>query len=464
MGTATDTIDEIPDLSDMPLERLEAELCQGAANLTAAEHTWLLQLAEFDRRLGWELWGCNSCVHWLVWQVGLDARTARDKVRVAQALTQFPLISSAMRLGHLSYSKVRAITRVVVAETEHSLVDMALAGTTNHVERIVAAYRRATPKSDGAHDHAAHDRAAWAGRGLTHRLNDNGTITITMTVPTEPGVAFLSAVETFAAPPTPDVDGHILSRQARLADAAVAMAEVAVAAEDGERLSSAPRFLVQLHVGEGMCEIDGIGDSVGTPLAVSPATAERLSCDAYAERVLHASNGEVSGISSRASVIRGRLRRLILARDRCCTVPGCGRRGRAEIHHFQHRGKGGTNSTVNLGLTCRYHHHLLHEGGWIAVGTDEGIEFHLPDGRIIRPTPTLTTGNDSDVAAHGRGVDDGRCQWIGDRLDLDMALTCLFSEQPWIDPWRFPRTAGPEHAGRGGPPGLVSVGAGELLT
>ncbi|MSX93182.1 MAG: DUF222 domain-containing protein, partial [Actinobacteria bacterium] len=205
MGTATDTIDEIPDLSDMPLERLEAELCQGAANLTAAEHTWLLQLAEFDRRLGWELWGCNSCVHWLVWQVGLDARTARDKVRVAQALTQFPLISSAMRLGHLSYSKVRAITRVVVAETEHSLVDMALAGTTNHVERIVAAYRRATPKSDGAHDHAAHDRAAWAGRGLTHRLNDNGTITITMTVPTEPGVAFLSAVETFAAPPTPDV-------------------------------------------------------------------------------------------------------------------------------------------------------------------------------------------------------------------------------------------------------------------
>jgi len=68
-------------LADMPLERLEAELCQGAANLTAGEHGWLLQLAEFERRRGWEVRGCHSCVHWLVWQEGLDGHTAREKVR-----------------------------------------------------------------------------------------------------------------------------------------------------------------------------------------------------------------------------------------------------------------------------------------------------------------------------------------------------------------------------------------------
>jgi len=95
MGTASAIIATIAsadmidsELSELPLERLEAELCQGAANLTAAEHTWLLHLAEFDRRVGWEQWGCNSCAHWLVWQVGLDARTAREKVRVAKALAQ----------------------------------------------------------------------------------------------------------------------------------------------------------------------------------------------------------------------------------------------------------------------------------------------------------------------------------------------------------------------------------------
>jgi len=446
MGTATDTcppaaVHPCADLRGVPLERLEAALCQGAANLTAAEHDWLLLVAEFDRRLGWEVWGCHSCAHWLAWQIGLDMRTARDKVRVAKALAEYPLISAAMRSGHMSYSKVRAITRIVVPETEQSLVDMALAGTTSHVERIVAAYRRAapTPADDEAGDEAdaAKDDAAWQQRSLTHRVNDNGTITITLTLLTEPGVAYLSAVETYAAPATPDIDGRIVPRQARLADAAVAMAEMAVAAADGGRTSSEPRFLVQLHVGEGVREIEGIGDSVGTPLGVSRATAERLCCDAYAERVLHADDGEVSGISSRSSVIRGRLRRLILARDRCCDVPGCGRRGRAEIHHIQHRGRGGNNATVNLGLACRYHHHLLHEGGWTAVATDEGIEYHLTDGRIIGPTPSLVSGDAGAVAAHASEAEDGRCQWIGDELDLDMALTCLFSHQPWIDPWRF---------------------------
>jgi hypothetical protein len=398
----------VTDYADVPLERLEAELCQGAANLTAAEHTWLLQLAEFDRRLGWEAWDCHSCAHWLTWQVGLDRRTARDKVRVAKALVEFPLISEAMRAGHLSYSKVRAITRVAVPETERPLLDMALAGTTNHVER-----------------------------GLTHRVNDDGTLTITLTLPTEGGVAYLSAVESYAAPAAPDIDGRIVSRASRLADAALAMAEVAVAVADEQRPSAPPRFLVQLHHGDGVREVEGVGDALDTPLAVSEATAERLMCDAYAEHVYHDDDGEVTAVSNRASVIRGRLRRLVQARDRTCRVPGCGRRGRDEIHHLHHRGKGGNNARHNLMLVCRYHHHLLHEGGWTAVHSPDGVEFHLPDGRVISPIPTLLTGHPDPVAAAGLSADDGRCQWTGDELDLDMALTCLFSHQPWVDPWRY---------------------------
>jgi hypothetical protein len=184
------------------------------------------------------------------------------------------------------------------------------------------------------------------------------------------------------------------------------------------------------------------------PLAVSASTAERLCCDAYGERVVHDADGEVVAISHRASVVRGKLRRLIQARDRICRVPGCGRRGRAEIHHMVHRGRGGTNAVDNLMLTCRYHHHLLHEGGWTAVHTDDGIEFHLPDARVIFPAVQSVEGSRDDVAVHGRSAADGRCRWIGDRLDLDMALTYLFAAQPWIDPWRstasghFQRTLG----------------------
>ena len=77
-----------------PLEWLEAEICQGAANLTAAEASWLALVAEFDRRRGWEVWECASCAAWLSWQVGLDMRAAREKVRVAHALGGVPVAGS----------------------------------------------------------------------------------------------------------------------------------------------------------------------------------------------------------------------------------------------------------------------------------------------------------------------------------------------------------------------------------
>ena len=51
----------------LPLERLEAEITRLAGNLAAAECRWLLLVAEFDRRRGWEQWGCRSLVHWLGW-------------------------------------------------------------------------------------------------------------------------------------------------------------------------------------------------------------------------------------------------------------------------------------------------------------------------------------------------------------------------------------------------------------
>ena len=47
-----------------------------------------------------------------------------------------------MQRGAVSYAKVRAITRVATPETEQRLLDVALAGTASHVERIVRAWRR----------------------------------------------------------------------------------------------------------------------------------------------------------------------------------------------------------------------------------------------------------------------------------------------------------------------------------
>jgi hypothetical protein len=62
---------------------------------------------------------------------------AREKVRVAHALRGLPQISAVFREGRISYSKVRAMTRVATVKNEEYLLMMATHGTAAHVERLV---------------------------------------------------------------------------------------------------------------------------------------------------------------------------------------------------------------------------------------------------------------------------------------------------------------------------------------
>ena len=92
------------------LDRLGDRIAELSARIDAATYELLCHLHEFDRRHGWE--GFRSCAHWLNWRTGLDLGAAREKLRVAAALAELPHISAAMACGRLSYSKVRALSRV----------------------------------------------------------------------------------------------------------------------------------------------------------------------------------------------------------------------------------------------------------------------------------------------------------------------------------------------------------------
>lgn len=95
-------------------DRLAAEITTLAGHIAAAMCRWLLLVAEFDRREAWGAWDCRSCVHWLSWRCGVSSRTAQEQLRVAHALGRLPLVRAHFASGELSYSKVRAITRVAV--------------------------------------------------------------------------------------------------------------------------------------------------------------------------------------------------------------------------------------------------------------------------------------------------------------------------------------------------------------
>src|SRR6188472_992062 len=103
---------------------LATEITTLAGHLNAANHRWLMLIAEFDRREGWSDWATQSCAHWLNWKCGIDMGAAREKVRVAHALVDLPKISAAMEQGRISYSKVRALTRVACANTEEYLLNI----------------------------------------------------------------------------------------------------------------------------------------------------------------------------------------------------------------------------------------------------------------------------------------------------------------------------------------------------
>jgi hypothetical protein len=104
-------------LQALTTDDLETELLGLAGHIAAAECRFLQLLAEFDHRKGWAGDGIRSCAHWLSWRAGMDVRTATERLRIAHALRNLPKVCEAYGVGELSYSKVRAITRIVGSDT-----------------------------------------------------------------------------------------------------------------------------------------------------------------------------------------------------------------------------------------------------------------------------------------------------------------------------------------------------------
>jgi hypothetical protein len=155
-----------------PVEHLGEAIAELASRIHAATYELLVMLRDFDAQAGWNN-GFLSCAHWLHWRTGIDLGAAREKVRVAKALVDLPLLSASLQRGEVSYAKVRALTRVATPANEAQLLDVAWAGTAAHVERVVRGWRRC--------DRAAAARQAekrHLHRNLTTYVDDDGMLVI----------------------------------------------------------------------------------------------------------------------------------------------------------------------------------------------------------------------------------------------------------------------------------------------
>lgn len=170
-------------------EELGKRITEYSAWLNAGEYRLLEMIREFDQEGLWQLEGICSCAHWLNWKCGVGMIAAREKVRVANALGGLPKTSERYRRGEISYSKVRAITRIATPENEEYLLMIARHGTAAHVERLVSKYRRCKRLQDRKASLRQH-----ALRELSCFYDEHGFFNLRGKLPAETGALLTKAL------------------------------------------------------------------------------------------------------------------------------------------------------------------------------------------------------------------------------------------------------------------------------
>ena len=367
--------------AERSIDDLDAAICTLARQMNAETYRMLLLVREFDDRFGWAKWSLGSCAEWLAWRCGLSMSAAREKVRTAQALRALPAISAAFADGRLSYSKVRALTRVAHEHDEDLLLAYALDATASQVEERCRQIRNTAPESIDA------ARQAWERRSVSISRNlARGTVLISVELPAEDGELIAKALDSAVAAGDAaigiefdgDREGTGSDWRAQQADALVAIAKAYLGGGAGEGGSATDNHLVILHVDEKSLR-GGIGRS-DLPLE----TVRRLTCDCSLVAVIDDKYGSPLDVGRKQRNVSTPLRRALWSRDRGCTFPGCGNKRFVDAHHIDHWARGGETTTENLTLLCTYHHRLLHEGGFsIRRDADESLYFVRADGRVI---------------------------------------------------------------------------------
>jgi hypothetical protein len=412
------------------------EIARLAAHIHAATYRFLVLLREFDELSGWADQGCASCAHWLSWRCGISVHTGREKVRVAKALAELPLISEAFEQGSISYSKARAITRIATEHNEEFLLGIALNGTASHLDKLVRHEnnrRAAKAREDAVID-------AFEQRDMEWCQDDYGRVVFKLSLPREEAARVIKAIEacrqqrfndrvpagTFEE--TPSARPTFSQRRA---DALVAMTDDWLAGKR-QSTSSSDAYQVMLHVPAG---------TSGEPLrlendeAIPMAAAKRICCDAGVVPIIEDDQGNVLNIGRKTRVISSALRRALNQRDdHTCRFPGCTHNRYLHGHHIEHWADGGETSLDNLILLCSHHHHLVHEGGFGCRRVDERVVFSTPSGAVLPEAVALpglsefgetaeTFENELTHLTINKDTCLPKCG--GDSMDYDLALSAL---------------------------------------
>ncbi|MCY3969777.1 MAG: DUF222 domain-containing protein [Acidobacteria bacterium] len=475
-------------------ERMGEEIATLAARIDAATYELLVLIRRFDEEEGWNC-GFLSCAQWLTWRIGVAPGAAREKVRVARALRELPLMSEAMKSGQLSYSKVRALTRIARPDTEKDLVELGKAGTAAHIERVVRSWRRIDRSVE-----AADDELRDASSHVTTHIDENGMFVIRGRLAPEAGEVVMKALKAAGEKLHAEQQEDRPPAGKVRADALALVAESALKGglDPG---SSGDRYQVVVHVSDEELTTPANGSAIGcmscvsaetpaehvsaeTPPAhqhehaavaaggehvsaeapprlqpahgrasprgawlgdshvpVSAETARRVACDGGKVRITHRS-GQILSVGRKTRTIPPPIRRALEFRDRGCRFPGC-TSTHCDAHHIVHWADGGETKLSNLVLLCRRHHRLLHEGGFnVRLSKDGAVQFFHRRGRPLEQSPApppvgLHAARELVEHLENAGIlvtgKESMPTWDGRPLDLPYVMECLWQPPPHLE-------------------------------
>ena len=376
-------------------ERLGTQICDLYAHINVATYQLLVMIAEFERNSFGDVLGFTTTANWLSWNCGIGLVAAREKVRVALALEELPLVARAFSKGQLSYSKVRAITRVADSNNEETMLDIARESSASQCERIFRQYQQtlARPLLTGMAG-----QPELPANNFSHHWDEDGCLVLNGRLSSEQGALLLAAMQQQIDAGTAPTDALSVVAQAGMANTTSVSPAIP---QHNHRGRNAERYTINVEIG-------GATQSLRDGPGLSDAIVERLTCDA--SLVVHSCDeqGELLNIGRKSRTVPPSIYRALERRDQGCRFPGCTHNRFVDAHHVVHWAHGGETKLSNLVLLCTRHHKAIHEEGFrieiepvkanSGKGSRSRFDFYTPTGKYLPPlNDGLTQGKVSAI-------------------------------------------------------------------
>jgi hypothetical protein len=427
-------------LAALSREDLVGRLTNWAGRVAAGEARLLLYLGEFDERRAWSGIGILSCAHWLSWRLGLSLSAAYEKVRIASALRILPLIRTAFSNGEVSYSQVRALTRICTPENEGHFLPLARHATGSQLDRLVRGIIRARRGRDRDEARRRGETPEPVTPQVRTRYDADGNLTITFRCAAEDGAVMLAALDAArydldhpgdsSAEESPDAStpppaaapaAEEAPCRAGLADGLFALArrylDVRGQEHPGRARRDRSKLVVQIDPLSGWARLpDGELLPPGTPGIDLPAGPLRpfSSADRHAHDAGRTSRDVPQALRDLLGTLDGE----------CCRYPGCTRTRNLHAHHVLFWADGGRTDLDNTVLLCAHHHQVLHDAGFrLALDPrTRAVTVHTPAGGLVPRHPDLPTNSAAELDPHSQISPRTLPPSALDRLDLHYAI------------------------------------------